>query len=215
MLLWFWISLLGLTSVEAQTFASIIFFLLAYNRHITRPKISGKKTVHCSTLKIKSITHRAKKSHRQVNYLDKSNPLRWFSSYTLNFQANVDKIFINPSKNLWNCIFFLTYDMDVTLAHYLKKEYLNSKNFSFEIIHTHLRRRGKTSADLAANFKLTNHTAADFQIDQSYGYRRAMRRRNITNSLTFYNLPFVKEKWPHMNSFPSVTEAKPSNLLQI
>ena len=59
----------------------------------------------------------------------------------------------------------------VTLAHYLKKEYLDLDNFCFEITHTHLRQCGETSADLAANFKLTNHTAADFQIDQSYGCR--------------------------------------------
>ena len=58
-------------------------------------------------------------------------------------------------------------------THYLKKEYLDLHNFCFEITHTHLRQCGETSADLAANFKLTNHTAADFQIDQSYGYRHA------------------------------------------
>ena len=122
-----------MTSVEAQTFASIIFFFASLQPPYNSAKNKWKKTVHCSTLKIKSITHRVKKSHRQVNYLHKSNPLRWFSSYTLNFQANVDKIFINPSKNLWNCIFFLTYDMDITLAHYLIKEYVNSDEFSFEI----------------------------------------------------------------------------------
>ena len=51
----------------------------------------------------------------------------------------------------------------VTLGYYLKKEYLDLDNFCFEITHTHLRQCGETSADLAANFKLTNHTAADFQ----------------------------------------------------
>ena len=58
-----------------------------------------------------------------------------------------------------------------TLAHYLKKESININKFSFELTHTHLRQCGETSADLAANFKLTNHTAAHFQIDQSYGCR--------------------------------------------
>ena len=66
----------------------------------------------------------------------------------------------------------MAYDMDITLAHYLIKEYVNSDEFSFEITHTHLRRCGETSAALAANFKLTNHMAAVFQIDQSYGCRR-------------------------------------------
>ena len=45
---------------------------------------------------------------------------------------------------------------------------------SFELTHTHLRQCGETSADLAANFKLTNHTAADFHIHQSYGCRLAI-----------------------------------------
>ena len=63
--------------------------------------------------------------------------------------------------------------MDVTLAQNLKKEYLDSKNFSFETTHTHLHQCGETLADLAANFKLTNHTTADLQIDQLYGCRRA------------------------------------------
>ena len=61
----------------------------------------------------------------------------------------------------------------IPLTRYLKNENLDLDNFCFEITHTHLRQCGETSADLAANFKLTNHTAADFQIDQSYGYRRA------------------------------------------
>ena len=61
----------------------------------------------------------------------------------------------------------------VKLAQYLKKEYLKLHNFSFEIRYAHLGECGETSADLAANFKLTNHTAADFQIDQSYGCRHA------------------------------------------
>ena len=55
----------------------------------------------------------------------------------------------------------------VKLAQYLKKEELKLHNFSFEITHTHLHRCGETSADLAGNFKLTNNTATDFQIDQS------------------------------------------------
>ena len=61
----------------------------------------------------------------------------------------------------------------VISAHYLKKEYHNLHNIFFEITHTHLRWYGETSADLAANFKLTNHTAADFQSNQSYGCRLA------------------------------------------
>ena len=52
------------------------------------------------------------------------------------------------------------------MAQYVKKEYLKLDNFSFEISLAHLCECGETSADLAANFKLTNHMAADFQIDQ-------------------------------------------------
>ena len=44
----------------------------------------------------------------------------------------------------------------ITLAHNLKKEYQNLNNFSFGITDNHLHRYGKNSADLAANFKLTN-----------------------------------------------------------
>ena len=44
-----------------------------------------KKTVQGSTLKIRSITHRVEKSHRQVNYLDKFSQNSWFSSHTLKF----------------------------------------------------------------------------------------------------------------------------------
>ena len=47
----------------------------------------------------------------------------------------------------------------VKLAQYFKKEYLKLHNFSFEIRYAHLGecgQCGETSADLAANFKLTN-----------------------------------------------------------
>ena len=45
----------------------------------------GKKTVQCSRLKLRSITHQVEKPHRQVNYLDKFSQNSWFSSHTLKF----------------------------------------------------------------------------------------------------------------------------------
>ena len=79
----------------------------------------------------------------------------------------------------------------------------------------HLHRYGKTSADLAANFKLTNQMAA-FTSKQCF--KTAVLRKNLErNSKSFYskNVPFVEEKWPDMNNFSNVIEAKPSNLLDI
>ena len=49
----------------------------------------------------------------------------------------------------------------VTSAHNLKKEYLRLDIFCFEITHAQLRRYEETSADLAGNFKLTNHMAVE------------------------------------------------------
>ena len=49
----------------------------------------------------------------------------------------------------------------VTLAQYVKKEFLNLNNISFEITHTHLRWCGESSADLAGYFKLTNQNASE------------------------------------------------------
>ena len=37
----------------------------------------------------------------------------------------------------------------------------------------------------------------------------------MTKTLTFKNLPFATEEWPHMNGFSSVTEVKPSNKIEI
>ena len=44
-----------------------------------------KKTVQYSRSKIRNITHRVEKSHRQVNYLDKFSQNNWFSSHNLKF----------------------------------------------------------------------------------------------------------------------------------
>ena len=61
----------------------------------------------------------------------------------------------------------------VKLAQYLKKEYLKLHNFSFEIRYAHLGecrecgQCGETSADLAANFKLTNQKGRVRHISQS------------------------------------------------
>ena len=99
--------------------------------------------------------------------------------------------------------------------HYVKKQFFQLDNFSFEITNDHLRLHGKTSADLAANFKLTNQMAA-FTSKQCF--KTAVLRKNLErNSKSFYskNVPFVEEKWPDMNNFSNVIEAKPSNLLDI
>ena len=74
------------------------------------------------------------------------------------------------------------------MAHYLKREYPNLNNFCFEITDNHLHRYGKTSADLAANFKLTNQkvvqasktrqTAEEY--DDFFGYLKfAFRGRRM------------------------------------
>ena len=55
----------------------------------------------------------------------------------------------------------------VKLAQYLKKEYLKLHNFSFEIRLAHLHECGETSADLAANFKLTNQKGRVRHVSQS------------------------------------------------
>ena len=58
----------------------------------------------------------------------------------------------------------------VKLAQYLKKEYLKLHNFSFEIRYAHLGecgQCGETSADLAANFKLTNQKVRVRHVSQS------------------------------------------------
>ena len=85
------------------------------------------------------------------------------SSLHWNFQANVNKISINPAKNTWNFTFFLTFWHGhrlimkvVSLAQFLKKEFFNLHFFSFEITHRSPLPVRQTSADLAANFKLTN-----------------------------------------------------------
>ena len=76
----------------------------------------------------------------------------------------------------------------VTIGHYLKKEYLKSINFCFGITDNHLHQYGKTSADLAANFKLTNQkvvqasktrqTAEEY--DDFFGYLKfAFRGRRM------------------------------------
>ena len=57
--------------------------------------------------------------------------------------------------------YFMTCELRVVIsAHYLKNEYLYLPNFSFEILHPYLRWYGETSADLAANFKLTNQSSS-------------------------------------------------------
>ena len=55
-----------------------------------------KKTVQGSTLKIRSITHRVEKSHRQVNYLDKFSQKNWFSRHTLKISGKFLNFFDEP-----------------------------------------------------------------------------------------------------------------------
>ena len=56
-----------------------------------------KKTVQCSRSKIIVITHRVKKSHRQINHLDKFSQNNWFSSHTLKFSGKFLNFFDKPS----------------------------------------------------------------------------------------------------------------------
>ena len=55
-----------------------------------------KKTVHCSGLKIRSITHRCGKTHRQSIYLDKSSQKSWYSSHTFKFLGKSIRFFREP-----------------------------------------------------------------------------------------------------------------------
>ena len=60
---------------------------------ITRVK---KKKVQCSRSKIRSITHRVEKSHRQVDYLDKFSQNNRFSRHTLKFSSKFLNFFDEP-----------------------------------------------------------------------------------------------------------------------
>ena len=55
-----------------------------------------KKTVQCSRSKIIVITHRVKKSHHQVHYLDKFSQYDWFSSHTFKFSGKFHEFFDEP-----------------------------------------------------------------------------------------------------------------------
>ena len=50
---------------------------------------------------------------------------------------------------------------------------------------------------------------------KSAGKNSCLRCKNSSFLMTSKNLPIVKEKWPDMNSFPIITEVKPSNLMHI
>ena len=56
-----------------------------------------KKTVQSSRSKIIAITHRVKKSHRQINHLDKFSQSNWFSNRTLKFSGKFLNFFDKPS----------------------------------------------------------------------------------------------------------------------
>ena len=98
-----------------------------------------------------------------------------------------------------------------TLAHYLKKEYLRLDIFCFEITHAQLRRYGETSADLAGNFKLTNHMAVEANKRRKQTRKSVRILFRIVSSLPSKYLPFIEEKLPDMTDFPRSIEVKPSN----
>ena len=102
----------------------------------------------------------------------------------------------------------------VTSAHNLKKEYLRLDIFCFEITHTQVRRYEETSADLAGNFKLTNHMAVEANKRRKQTRKSVRILFRIVSSLPLKYLPFFEEKWSQRTSFPSVIEAKPSNKMQ-
>ena len=56
-----------------------------------------KKTVQCSRSKIIVITHRVKKSYRQINHLDEFSQNNLFPSHTLKFSGNFLNFFDKPS----------------------------------------------------------------------------------------------------------------------
>ena len=112
------------------------------------------------------------------------------------------------------------------MAQYVKKEYLKLHNFSFEIRLAHLHECGETSADLAANFKLTNQKGRARRLSQlnagcccfwTYLLLKTHDWQSgvIIKEIVFLNVPFVEDKWPQKTNFPSFTEVEPGIVIQI
>ena len=104
--LWIWISLLGLASVEAQTFISFIFFLQAKSAIITWPKVAKKNIVLSSPLKIKSFTYSVKNSTVISDHLNNIYQTSYCHVSQYNFWANFFLFFMKPARGA-NCVHFL------------------------------------------------------------------------------------------------------------
>ena len=97
--LWISISLLGLTSVEAQTIVSFIFFLEAKGSHDNLAKSSKERNQFKFLVEKKvSLTHEAKSQPLKMMIYILSIKTHYSQDSQLEFRANVNKIFMNPAK---------------------------------------------------------------------------------------------------------------------
>ena len=121
----------------------------------------------------------------------------FFQVSQFKFWAKVNKKFHKSSKKSVKFNFSsLRYDTHNTnyyytmkvesLAHYLKKEFLKFTTLLFWDSTPQVR---QNFIWFGGNFKLTNHMAADMRPELKINMTR---RKNVTNSLTFKNLPFVE-----------------------
>ena len=138
---------------------------------ITQQKSCKKEYSSSSLLKQDTSTYLANKFNRQkLRLTENQSAVMVFKIHSLISRQMSTKFSWIQQKMCEIPIFFLTFThvmKVVTLAYYLKKEFLNLYNFSSEIMHAHLRRYGETSTDLAANFKSTNQKGRVRHVNQS------------------------------------------------